>query len=156
MLAQVQDLLPTLTDLCGFPATEVPVDGISLARFLRSESVASPDRTLIVQFSRVFVGRPQWGDAAVLWRNWRLVSGEALYDISKDPAQQSNVIGSNRAVAAQMMAGYDRWWSTVQRRFDSFLPTHIGGPKERTILLSPADWADVLRSGKGSARRGPA
>jgi arylsulfatase len=154
VLAQVQDLLPTLTELCGLPAPEVPVDGISLARFLRGESGAPPDRTLIVQFSRMFVGRPQWGDAAVLWRNWRLVSGEGLYDISKDPAQQSNVIGSNRVIAARMMAAYDRWWNSVQPRFDSFLPTHIGGSKAPTVLLSPADWADVSLDQSRDVRAG--
>lgn len=142
-LAQVQDLFPTLMDLCGNASSGVRTEGVSLAPLLRDATKALPDRMLIVQFSRMNVGRPQWGDGAVLWNQWRLVGGEALYDVSRDPEQTTNVIRQNRAIAARMIKHYDQWWAGVEPRLDSFLPTHIGAQQENPVLLSSAEWADV-------------
>lgn len=143
-LTEVQDLLPTLLDLCGVPS--VPGEragGVSLAPLLRGQTKTAPDRFMVIQFSRMHVGRPEWGDAAVLWNRFRLISNEALYDVTLDPGQTTNIISKHRNVAARMAAHYDRWWSTVEPRLSSFLPTHIGTRRTEPVLLSPAEWADV-------------
>ena len=45
-LTQVQDILPTLLDLCGVETSQ-GLDGMSLAAVLRGETEVSEDRTLI-------------------------------------------------------------------------------------------------------------
>ncbi len=72
-LTQVQDLLPTLIDLCGLKKPNVRFDGLSLAGLLRGEQERLPDRMLVVQFNRMNAPQPVKGDAAVLWQRWRLV-----------------------------------------------------------------------------------
>ena len=142
-LTQVQDVLPTLIDLCGLKAPAgAKFDGLSLAPLLRGESRSLPDRKLVVQFSRMNVGRPQYGDAAVLWKKWRLVSNSQLYNVKDDPAQQRDVINENPEVAAAMREHYDQWWKNVAPRLDSYLPVHIGADQENPTLVSPTEWAD--------------
>ncbi|HLQ44869.1 MAG TPA: arylsulfatase, partial [Planctomycetaceae bacterium] len=98
-LTQVQDLLPTLIELCGLKESPVRTreadraeingnfDGTSLAGLLQGKSDKLPDRKLVVQYGQ----RPVKWDSAVLWRKWRLVKGEELYDLRQDPAQEKNV-----------------------------------------------------------------
>ncbi len=154
-LTEVQDLLPTLIDLCGLkrPAG-ADFDGVSLAGLLRGERERLEDRMLVVQFSRMNVGRPQWGDAAVLWRKWRLVSGTELYDVASDPAQARNVIREHPDVAARMRKHSDQWWREVEPRLDSFLPTHIGAEAEDPVLVSPTEWADSFLDQSTQVRAG--
>lgn len=154
-LTEVQDVLPTLVDLCGLtPPSGSRFDGVSLSRLLRGETKTLADRMLVVQFSRMNVGRPQWGDAAVLWRKWRLVNQTRLYDISKDPAQERDVSRENSDIAARMREHYEKWWSSVDARLDSFLPVHIGAAEENPTLVSPTEWADVFLDQGNQIRRG--
>jgi arylsulfatase A-like enzyme len=146
-LTQVQDLAPTLLDLCGVKASPAArFDGASLAPLLRT-GIASPalaQRTIVVQFSRMGIGRPQYGDACVLSRQWRLLNGTDLYNIESDPAQASNVAGANPEIVARLRDHYDRWWARVSPRLDTFEPVFVGSPKENPVLLSPTEWADVF------------
>ena len=82
-LTEVQDILPTLVDLCRLrKPRHVQFDGLSLAGLLRGECEQLPDRMLVVQFSRMQSPAPQKGDAAVLWQRWRLVQDKELVQIS--------------------------------------------------------------------------
>lgn len=154
-LTQVQDILPTLIGLCGLtPPPGTRFDGLSLEGLLRGKTAQLPDRMLVVQFSRMNVGRPQWGDAAVLWRKWRLVANAQLYDVAKDPGQQRDVIREHPEIAARMRDHYDRWWKGVEPRLDSFLPVHIGGRAENPALASPTEWADSFLDQSAQIRRG--
>jgi arylsulfatase len=156
-LAQAQDVLPTLIELCGMDTPPgADFDGTSLARLLRGDVDRLADRMLVVQFSRMNVGRPQFGDAAVLWRQWRLVGRTELYDVARDPAQQRNLVREYPEVAASLRAHYDRWWSEVNPRLDSFLPVHIGSGRENPTLVSPTEWADSFLDQGVQIRRGEA
>lgn len=152
-LTTVQDLLPTLSELCEVKGPEKS-DGMSLARLLRRETQQLGDRMVVVQFSRMAVGRPQWGDAAVMWKKWRLVSNQHLYDVAKDPGQKEDVIDKHPEIAARMREHYEQWWSRVTPRLDTFLPVHIGSEKENPVLLSPTEWADVFLDQHVQIRRG--
>ena len=154
-LTEVQDVLPTLIELCGLKAPPgVRFDGMSLAPLLRGETDLLPDRILVVQFSRMNVGRPEWSDAAVMWKKWRLLRLTELYDIADDPAQQRNVIAEHPEIAARLRAHYEKWWREVEPRLDTFLPVHIGSDAENPVLVSPCEWADVFFDQGLQVRRG--
>jgi arylsulfatase A-like enzyme len=154
-LTLVQDVLPTLASLCSItPPPGAKFDGLDLSRLLRGEARELPDRMAVVQFSRMNVGRPQFGDAAVLWRKWRLVSNAKLYDVAKDPAQQNDVIAQHPEIAARMRTHYEQWWKDVSPRLDTFLPVHIGAEEENPTLVSPTEWADVFLDQGVQIRRG--
>ncbi|MBI4875660.1 MAG: arylsulfatase [Acidobacteria bacterium] len=154
-LTEVQDVLPTLIDLCGLKAPAgARFDGFSLAGLLRGQAGPPAGRLMVIQFSRMNVGRPQWGDACVLWKKWRLVSNTQLYDVASDPAQKQDVAARNPEVVARMRAHYEQWWKDVSPRLDTFLPVHIGASQENPTLVSPTEWADSFLDQGNQIRRG--
>ena len=78
-LTEVQDLLPTLIDLCGLEKPQTAkFDGASLAGLLKGAAAIIPERMLVLQYGQV----PQKWDAAIMWNKWRLVFGN---DPQTDP-----------------------------------------------------------------------
>jgi arylsulfatase len=152
-LTQVQDLLPTLADLCGLKKPE-NLDGVSLAGLLRGKEERLADRTLVVQFSRMNAPVPKKGDACVLWKRWRLVADRELYDLSTDPGQKENVLEKHPEIVAKLRASYDAWWSRVEPRMNEFSRIVIGADAENPSLLSPADWQDSFLDQSRQVRMG--
>ena len=153
-LTQVQDVLPTLLELCGVakPAA-ARFDGTSLAGLLRDPAATLADRKLTIQFSRMNDSRPKPGDAVVLWKRWRLVSDNELYDLATDPAQERNVIAQFPEVAAALRAHYATWWAGVEPRLLEVSPIHLGSARANPVQLSPCDWVDVFFDQQNQVRR---
>ncbi|MHB8898038.1 MAG: arylsulfatase [Thermoguttaceae bacterium] len=152
---QVQDILPTLIDLCGL---ETPpgagFDGSSLAPLLKSPAARLADRMLVVQYGQT----PQPGDCCVLWNRWRLVHGKELYDIQADPGQAQDIADRNPDVVNRMQAHYRQWWSEVAGRLGDFEPISLGAAEENPVYLSSSDWQDIYCDNNktvGQAEGGP-
>jgi arylsulfatase len=153
-LCQVQDLLPTLLELCDVNApAAAKFDGISLANLLRGidEQTESADRMLVVQYGQ----RPEKFASAVLWNKWRLVHGTELYDLRTDPGQKKNVASEQPDVLKRMREHYEKWWAGVEPLLAQPVPIVIGADEENPVTLTAADWWNVycdnmrdLRTGK--------
>jgi len=143
-LAQAQDVLPTLIEFAKLPnPSGATFDGISLARLLRGQQDALPDRKLVVQYSRITSPIPRKYDAAVLWKRWRLVENTGLYDLTADPGQTTNVITSYPDVVAQMRSHYEAWWGRVSPTVNTFSRITIGSDKANPVLLAPPEWRNI-------------
>lgn len=162
-LTQVQDLLPTLLDLCHMEPVPGPRwDGVSLAEVLRGDTQV-PDRTLIVQY-----GLPEpFQMTCVMQGPWRLLSdrkgtgkGELeLYNLSKDPSQKQNVIADYPDQAEKMRGFYDSWWEEVEPQTLQRASIIVGHPAQNLTTLSAAEWRDnalssLHRMREGVRRRG--
>lgn len=154
-LTEVQDLLPTLMELCGVerPAT-ARFDGSSIAALLHGKSGESAfrDRTLVVQYGQ----KPEKFDSAVLWQKWRLVHGNELYDLRADPGQQINVADKHPDVLEQLRAHYEKWWTGVAPLLADPVPIVIGADEENPVTLSAADWWNVYCDNMRDLRLGKA
>jgi len=152
-LTEVQDLLPTLLDLCSIekPAT-AKFDGSSIASLLRGEqpSVALHDRTLVVQYGQ----NPQKFDCSVMWQKWRLVNGTELYDLRSDPGQKQDVAAKQADVLKRMRDNYEKWWGEVGPLLAQPVPIVIGADQENPMTLSSADWWNVYCDNMNDLRRG--
>ena len=164
-LTQVQDLLPTLIDLCGFASpSEAKFDGISLAPVLRGGNMAPEDRMLVINYSRMPFGFDypspsspsimRRDAAAVLWKRWRLLRDKELYNLDNDPLQQINVIEQNPDVTARMRAHLDSWWTEVGNTANEPQAVIIGSPAENPMKLTACEWLDVFVDQQGQIRRG--
>ncbi len=154
-LTQIQDLLPTLIELCALKSPPDPkFDGLSLAPLLRDQSLRLPDRTLVVQFSYMDHQVPVEGEAAVLWKKWRMINGKELYDVASDPHQDRNVADAHPEVMQRLRAHYARWWADIAPRVNELSDLVIGSEAEPETLLSAADWQDVFLDQQAQVRRG--
>jgi arylsulfatase len=150
-LTEVQDLAPTLLELCGLQAPKtVHFDGMSLAPLLMGKTDELPDRMLVVQYGQ----RPEKWDCAVMWQKWRLVKGKELYDLRRDPGQKTDVAAEHPDVLQKMRDHYEKWWAGVAPRLDDFSPISIGSDKENPVRLSAADWANVYCDNMQNLRTG--
>jgi arylsulfatase A-like enzyme len=150
-LTEVQDLLPTLIDLCGLRAPEgARFEGTSLAGLLRGTTDTLPDRTLVVQYGQ----RPVKWDSAVMRGKWRLVRGKELYDLKADPGQANDVASRHPDVVVGLRAYYETWWDGVLPTLDDFSPISVGSDRENPVALTAADWANVYCDNMSNVREG--
>jgi arylsulfatase len=150
-LTEVQDLLPTLIELCDLRAPrQAKFDGVSLAGALRGTADAPAGRRLVVQYGQ----RPVKWDCAVLWDKWRLVHGKELYDLKTDPGQKKDVAAGRPEVVGKMRDHYEKWWAGVAPTLDDFSPISVGSDRENPVTLSAADWANVYCDNMNNLRGG--
>ncbi len=164
-LAQVQDLLPTLLELCGVqPPQNARFDGQSLVPVLRGRTELPQDRILVINFSRMpFKSTqtlpdneavPRREGAAVLWQRWRLIEDRELYNLETDPQQEDNILAKHPEVVAKMRAHLDTWWAGVRDECREFQPSIIGNARQNPVTLSACEWADVFVDQQAQVRRG--
>ncbi len=164
-LTQVQDILPTLLDLCGINCTiKHKFDGMSLAPILRGEQTVSDDRMLIMNYSRMpgFSNYPsphsqtqmRADQAGVLWKRWRLLEDRELYNLETDPLQQTNVIDQYPEVVATLRKHLHAWWDRVGPTANEEQRIIIGTVHENPTKLSATEWLDVFMDQQGQILRG--
>src|SRR6185312_648593 len=155
------DVMPTLLDLC---AVDVPAGrdfhGESLAALARGEPAGPAwDRRLLVTDTQR-VPRPiKWRLSCVMRGDWRLINGEALYDLAADPSQRTDVAQAHPDVVAELRAGYEAWWTLCERQADDDIPISVGAAGQGTVLLTSHDLRNEAGDGvwnQGQVRRGQA
>jgi len=116
-LAAHIDLLPTFAGLAGAALPEDQVEGRSLEPLLSDSKAKWPDRHLFTQVARWKTGSEpndhQWKNFAVRNERFRLV-GDQLFDMSKDPGQETDVASSHPEVVKSMRAVYDAFWKEAR------------------------------------------
>lgn len=145
-LTQIQDLFPTLVDLCGLECTVSCFDGISLEEKMRKQSAELPDRILVMQNARAPEARKY--DATVMWNKWRLVKYEELYHIGEDPQQQKNVADKHPDLVRKMQNHYETWWEGVQESLNRVPHIPVGDDLCGEVTLTCFDWHGA--EGKGN------
>ncbi len=161
----MQDILPTLVDLCGLTRPSgTRQDGVSLAELLRGKTEKLDDRMLVVNYSRmpgettpptaINRGPPRREGAAVLWKNWRLLEDRQLYDLESDYHQDKNVIDQFPEVAAKMSSHLDAWWDGVKEDVNRPTRVVIGHRAENPMLLTACEWFDVFIDLQKQVRQG--
>ncbi len=165
-LTTVQDILPTLLELCEINPREAPAfDGLSLAPAFRGEVDSAPEeRMLVINYSRLpFEFNYPSPDApsnlyreggAVLWKRWRMLQDSELYDLESDPLQRLNVIHEHPKIAAKMSAHLDAWWSEVESIANEPQAIIIGSDAENPLMLSACEWLDVFVDQQAQVREG--
>ncbi len=149
-LTQVQDLLPTLIDLCGLKnETEIAFDGLSLAGLLKGTATQLPDRMLMVQYQSS--GSP-WDPALVMWDQWRLLKPKQgrrpqdpnatleLYHLGRDPGQTKDVATDHPQIVNAMKQRYEEWYAEAKKLFDLPRWITIGNEAANPMILYAQDW----------------
>jgi len=107
------DVLPTFVDLLGLEfVRKKPLDGISVKPLLYEEGDSWPNRILYMDTQRL-QNLVKYKQYSVMDKDWRLVNGNELYNVTKDLGQTENVIGQYPEVAARLADGYEKWWESI-------------------------------------------
>jgi arylsulfatase A-like enzyme len=147
---QMQDLLPTLIDLCQLkkPA-QARFDGASLAGLLKGTEKQLPDRMLIVQYGQQI---KKW-DSCVIWNTWRLVHGTELYDLKTDAGQKTDVAAQKPDIMGRMRDHYEKLWREVEPLVNDYVPISVGSARENPVYLTSSDWQDIYSDNAGHIRQ---
>lgn len=137
-LTEVQDLFPTLIDLCNLQLNnKIDFEGINITPLLKGEKLADvQNRIEVVQFHE------EKHKAAIMHKNWRLVYGKELYDISNDPAQENNIADNHPEIVDKLLNYYEGWWKEAQI---AVLPEPYFVDGKEEIMLTAYDWYDGPR-----------
>ena len=140
-LCHAVDVAPTLLELTG---SEKPkgykFDGASIASLLKPGAKPQwADRMLVTDSQRVR-DPIKWRKSSVMSQQWRLINGQELYDIKKDPGQTKNVAKENPKQVEKMKAFYDKWWAELEPTFAETTELHIGHEDHPVVSLTSHDW----------------
>jgi len=117
-LAAHIDFFPTLAALAGAKLPQDQVEGRSLLPLLENPKAEWPDRFIFAHVCRWPTGADpddfQWENFSVRSQRFRLVGKSALYDMEKDPGQNTNVIAGNPETAEAMKAAYAEFWKQAR------------------------------------------
>jgi arylsulfatase A-like enzyme len=163
-LTQVQDVLPTLLELCMLPHNKTLFDGISLAPVLKGKGKIPEDRILFINYSRMplFFDYPspfsntllRETGTVVLFKRWRLIDDTELYDLSTDFAQEKNIIDEQAEITTFLRNKRAAWWSTVKETANRVIKVPVGHPQENPVKLTSCEWMDVLVDMQAQVVRG--
>jgi arylsulfatase A-like enzyme len=128
-IAAAVDLYPTLIELAGVArAGDKPFDGISLAPWLLGKDAPTPDRVLFQHWGGKVSARDQ---------RYRLDAANQLFDLTNDPGQQQNIVGSKQDDTKRLMDAVSGWRRDVLGELPKVdtRPFPIGYPEfPRTVL----------------------
>jgi arylsulfatase A-like enzyme len=103
--AELLDIYPTLTDLCGLPRRS-DLEGTSLRPQLQ-DAIARRERPAITSHNQ--------GNHAIRTQRFRYIRyadrSEELYDLQSDPGEWTNLAGDERF--AEIMAEHRRWLPSI-------------------------------------------
>ena len=150
------DILPTLIDWCQLRVPDGwDCDGLSLANHIRRFQQSVSDRVSVIQYGHATEGVEGYtteGNSSVLWKQWRLVNGDELYDTHDDPGQMNNLFESSKEIAKKLRYEYDSWWDSVRRNLTQYQPITIGSNEENPTRLCSNDWAWVYADNQDNIR----
>ena len=167
-MTEVRDLFPTLMEACSLkPVEGLKLDGTSLVKGLKGAAMPElADRMLVVQYGHYqdkkpaagaldegHATGPTYGDAAVLWKQWRWVHGKELYDIHADPGQKTNIAQQHPEVVSRLSAFYDQWWKRLAPDQRPLQAIPIGNDRN-PVRLDISDWDGVWVDFSNAVRQG--
>ncbi|MEM6800031.1 MAG: arylsulfatase [Bacteroidota bacterium] len=108
------DVLPSLIELLNLEGVDqLKFDGTSLKEILLNPAAALAKRTLITDTQRQEY-LEKWRMCAIMQDKWRLINGEELYDLRKDPGQQKDISKKYPELVAELRADYEKWWASLE------------------------------------------
>ncbi len=84
------DVLPTLAKLCNIDLPNLKIDGSDMSSVILGDT-KTINREYVITDSQRVQSPIKWRKSAVMSDKMRLVNGEELYDISKDPGQENDI-----------------------------------------------------------------
>lgn len=148
VLAQAQDVLPTLIEWCRLQKpVDAGFDGLSLAPAIKGNQEDLEDRMLVVEYENPY--RPG-ENKAVLWKNWRLVKDKELYDLTADPAQEKDIAMQHPEIVSRLREYYQQWRKKTMPDYEKERYIHLGTANQNPLVLYSSDWKGSYADNQGN------
>lgn len=140
-LISVQDVYPTMLDLCGLPAPkDVAFSGRSFKPYLaKSLDPVDDDRTIFFYYFNPKKLDQRENQTCVIWKNWRLLANKHLYDISKDRMQENDVAVAYPEVVKKLTAKFDAYHAAGKPLVQEPVRFILGDPRAPKVELTSQD-----------------
>ncbi len=131
------DLVPTVTDILGMES-DPKIDGISLLPLLENKT-EKIDRTFLQKYDLSTLGTDLPFPGGVVRKdNWKMINGEHLYDLEKDPGENIDLAKQHPEVFADLKNQYNNWWQSISSEYRlTPLPIPVGHPEENPVYIKP-------------------
>ena len=152
-LTQVQDIAPTLLDLCRInPKNRFPMDGVSWAGLLRQEAWPHAKRKITIQYG---VPGKRWVDACILSEKWRLLGGgKSLFNVTSDPHQDTDIATQQDGIFKELSSYYDEWYQQASAEYRHVRYIPLGHPNVPEVMLYASDWQGDSNDNPGTLALG--
>lgn len=129
------DIMPTLLELCDIQVPkERTFHGLSLKPLLLGQEKEKIEERIVVTDSQRVFYPIKWRKSCVMYKEWRLINGSELYDLSKDREQRVDISNDFDDLVSKLRSSYEEWWEKVSEQFDYTIPISIG-PQKATITV---------------------
>ncbi|MEM8670973.1 MAG: arylsulfatase [Planctomycetota bacterium] len=139
-LACIRDLCPTILEICGIDLPKA-LDARSLVPLLQGADDWEDDRVIVMQCPRARE-REKWKHAAVKQGDWRLVSGQRLYNVRKDSLMENDVSSQHPELTDRLNAAYETFWESLPPSDDVVQRHLIGASEAPSTILCAMDWRE--------------
>ena len=164
VLCHAVDVVPTVVGLAGGKKPRsLRWDGVSIETFLDPKrKPAVGDRMLVTDSQRIR-DPIKWRKTAVMSQQWRLINGEQLFEIKKDPGQVEDVAAAHPQQVKKMKAFYDSWWNELEPTFLQTTEIYLGASEAPRVTLTCHDWIggtppwnqQMVRAAMGYRKKNP-
>lgn len=151
-LISIQDVYPTMLDLCGLPMPRnVEFSGRSFKPYLTSPlNPEEDDRLIFFYYYNPKKIDQRENQTCVIWKNWRLIANTQLYDISKDKMQENDVAADYPEVVKKLQAEFDAYHASGKPLIQEPVRFIIGDPRALVQELTSQDvyWTQDISGGQ--------
>ena len=151
-LISIQDVYPTMLDLCGLPMPRnVEFSGRSFKPYLTSPlNPEEDDRPIFFYYYNPKKIDQRENQTCVIWKNWRLIANTQLYDISKDKMQENDVAADYPEVVKKLQAEFDAYHASGKPLIQEPVRFIIGDPRALVQELTSQDvyWTQDISGGQ--------
>lgn len=135
-LAEHVDLIPTLAKLCNISIPEnTKLDGKDFSALLTGKSSDIEHKTRFVHNNQDWRPPSDVLKSCIMKDQWRLINGNKLYDIDKDPKQKNNIAAKHPDLVNQLLKENKAFIEKVKENSEYYeLPVSTVGNKAQNEI----------------------
>ena len=133
------DLIPTLASLCNlFIPEDMALDGIDFSSLLSNKKEDIKERNVFLHNRQDWRPPKDIKGSCIIKNQWRLLNGNQLYDVSKDPKQLNNLAKQYPDLVKELIAQNANFIEKTKMNSEYYeLPVSIvGNPAQEEIKLT--------------------
>jgi arylsulfatase A-like enzyme len=133
------DLIPTLAKLCQLTIPEtMPLDGVDFSSLLLKQKTKENSRPVFVHHRQDWRQPKDIDETCIMQNQWRLINGNQLYDIEKDPKQLNNLASKHPDLVKELLNKNQIFLKNTKANPEyNELPVHVvGNEAQKEIKLT--------------------